>query len=68
MRIYLVVNVYNLKHYDPSMLDQEEDQVLPSIENLAPYAQVELAENIFLQQQCISTRHGKHDLSHIGLC
>jgi hypothetical protein len=31
MCIYSVVNVENLKLYEPSMLDQEEEQVLPSI-------------------------------------
>jgi len=31
------VNVENLKLYEPSMLDQEiDEQVLPTIENLAP--------------------------------
>jgi hypothetical protein len=48
MHIYLVVNVENLKLYEPSMLDQEEEHVLPSIEDLAPYAQVELEEDIVL--------------------
>jgi hypothetical protein len=42
------VNVDNLKLYEPSMVDQEEEQVLPSIEDLAPDAQAELAEEIFL--------------------
>jgi hypothetical protein len=36
MHIYSVVNVENLKLYEPSMLDQEEEQVVPSIEDLAP--------------------------------
>jgi hypothetical protein len=48
MHIYLVVNVENLKLYEPSMLDQEEEHVLHSIEDLAPYAQVELEEDIVL--------------------
>jgi hypothetical protein len=39
MRIYSIVNVESIKLYEPSMLDQEEEQVLPSIEDLAPYAQ-----------------------------
>ena len=38
MCIYLVVNVENLKLYEPSMLDQEEEHVLSSIEDLGPYA------------------------------
>jgi hypothetical protein len=39
MHIYSVVNVENLKLYEPSMLDQVEEKVLPSIEYLTPYAQ-----------------------------
>jgi hypothetical protein len=42
MHIYSVVNVENLKLYEPSMLDQEE-QVLPTKEGIAPDAQAELA-------------------------
>jgi hypothetical protein len=42
------MNLENLKIYDPSMLDQEEEQVLLSIEDLAPYAQEELAEDTIL--------------------
>jgi hypothetical protein len=38
MRIFSVVNVENLKFYEPSMLDQEEEQALPSMEDLAPNA------------------------------
>ena len=44
MHIYSVVNVENLKLDDPSMLDQEEEKVLPSIEELAPDAQEELVD------------------------
>jgi hypothetical protein len=48
MCIYIVVNVENLKLYEPSMLDQEEDQVFPSIEYLAPDAQEELEDDTIL--------------------
>jgi hypothetical protein len=48
MHIYSVVNVENLKLYEPSMLDQEEEQVQPSIEDLAPDAQIELTKHIVL--------------------
>jgi hypothetical protein len=44
MRIYSVVNVENLKLYEPSMLDWEEERVLTSIEDLEPDAQKELIE------------------------
>jgi hypothetical protein len=47
IQIYAVVNVDNIKCYDPSMLDQEEEQVLPSIEDLAPNVQEELEEDTF---------------------
>ena len=42
MRIYSIVNVENLKLYETSMLDQDEEHFLPSIEDLAPDAQEEL--------------------------
>jgi hypothetical protein len=42
MCIYSVVNVENLKLYEPYMLDQgTEEQFLPTIEDLAPKAQAE---------------------------
>jgi hypothetical protein len=56
MCIYSVVNVENLKLYEPSMLDQEEEQVLPSIEDLALDAQEELEEDIVLQKWSKTTR------------
>lgn len=34
--IYSVVNVGNLKLYEPSMLDQEEEMVLHTIEKITP--------------------------------
>jgi hypothetical protein len=40
MCIYLVVNVENLKIYETSMLDQEDEQVPPTIEDLEPSSQV----------------------------
>ncbi len=48
MRIYSVVNVENLKLYEPSMLDQEEEHVLPSVEDWTPDSQAELTKDIFL--------------------
>jgi hypothetical protein len=59
------LNVENLKLYDPSMLDQEEEEVLPSIEELAPYAQTKLAEEKNLQKRSRIIRQGQHDLWHI---
>ena len=39
MHIHLVVNVENMILNEPSMLDQEEEQVLCFVEYLAPNAQ-----------------------------
>jgi hypothetical protein len=61
MRIYSVVNVENLKLYDPSMLDQEEKGI-PSIEDLAPDAREEMEEDVGIlrgesnqYENCITT-------------
>jgi hypothetical protein len=54
--IYSVVNVENLKLYEPSMLDKEEEQVLPTIEDLTPYSQEELEEDTILQKKSRTTR------------
>ena len=56
MCIYSVVNVENLKLYEPSMLDQEEEYVLPSMEDLAPDAQAELTIDTVLQKRSKTTR------------
>jgi len=49
MCIYLVVNVKNPKLYEPSILNQEnEEKFLPNIEDLSPKSQEKLAEYIAL--------------------
>ena len=67
MRIYSVVNVENLKLYEPSMLDQEEEHVLHSIKDLALDDLEKLVEDMVLQNSSRNTIHGKHDLWEIGL-
>jgi hypothetical protein len=58
MHIFLVVNVDNLKLYEPSMLDQEEDQFLPSIYELVLDAHVDLKEDTILQNRSRTARQG----------
>ena len=48
MCIYSVVYVDILKLYESSMLDQEEEHVLPSMEDLAPNAHAKLIEDTIL--------------------
>jgi hypothetical protein len=50
MHIYSVVNVENLKLYEPSKLDQKVEQVLPTIKDLALDTQAELVEDTILQR------------------
>jgi hypothetical protein len=49
------VNMDNLKLYEPSMLDQEEEKVLTSIEKLAPNAQAELPKYTVFQKRSKTT-------------
>jgi len=58
MCIYFAMNVENLKLYEPSMLDQEEEQVLLFVEDLAPDVQAELIEDTILQKRSRTTRQG----------
>jgi hypothetical protein len=67
MHIYSAMNMENLKLYEPSMLDQEEEYVLPSIKDLAPDAQADLEEDTVLQKRSKTTRHVQHDLWQIRL-
>jgi hypothetical protein len=58
MRIYSIVNVENVKLYETSMLDQEEEKVLPSIEDLALDDWENLVEDMVLQKPSRTTRNG----------
>lgn len=66
MHIYSVVNVDNLKLY-PSMVDQEEEHVLPSLEDLTQYSQEKSVEYVVFQKRSTTIRQGQHDLWQIGL-
>jgi hypothetical protein len=68
MCIYSVVNMENIKLYEPSMLDWEtKEHVLPTIEELALEAHEKLVENIVLQKKSRNNRQGQHDLWKTGL-
>jgi len=57
MNIYSLVNVENLKLYEPSMLDNEtKEYVLPTIEDLSLEAQEEFSEDTILQKKSITTK------------
>jgi hypothetical protein len=68
MQINSVVNVENLKLFEPSMLDEEEEhQVLPTIEDLEPHGNEELKEDIVMQHKEQTTRKGQQKMWQIGL-
>jgi hypothetical protein len=55
-----VVNVENLKLFEPSMMDEEEEHpVLSTIEDLTPHGLEELKEDIVLQHKERMTHRGK---------
>jgi hypothetical protein len=56
------MDVDNLKLYEPSMLDQEEDHFLPSIEEFAPDTRETLEEDMILKKWSRTTRQRKHEL------
>jgi hypothetical protein len=67
MHIYSIANVENLKLYGPSILDQENEQILPTIEEVPPKFQEELEEDTFFHKNHKTTRKGQHGLWQIGL-
>ena len=56
MHIYSIVNVENIKLYESSMLDQEFEHVLRSLEVFVPEAQKKLVEAIILRKKFRTTR------------
>ena len=68
MWIYSVVNVENLKLYEPPMImDPEEDTQIPTIDDLAPKYMNELQEDIILERKIQSSRHGDVEYLWVGL-
>jgi hypothetical protein len=57
MCLYSVVNVENMKLYEPFILDQEtEDKFLPTIEELTPQYKAELEEDTIFSTNFKTTR------------
>jgi hypothetical protein len=63
MCINSIVNIATLKFYEPSMPDEDEEgQVLLSIEYLAQDAYTRLPEEITLKKKIKMTRRGQQEL------
>jgi len=68
MHIYLVINVENLRLYEPSLIeDPEEQSQFPSIDDLLPEYLNELQESIVLDRKVRTTRRGDVEYLRISL-
>ena len=62
MQIYLVVNVENLKLYDPPMImDERENVSLPSVDEFDPKYMDELQEYVILDRRTRTSHKGDVD-------
>lgn len=52
------VGLFANRFYEPSILDQEEEQVLPFVEDLEPNSHVELTKDTILQNRSKTIREG----------
>ena len=68
MQMYSVVNVENLRLYEPPLIsDYESDIQLPSIEDFSPEFLDELKEDAILDRRTRTSRRGNVDYVHVGL-
>ncbi|KAA8518207.1 hypothetical protein F0562_015681 [Nyssa sinensis] len=66
MEMYSVVNVEKLKLFEPSMLDGEPQETLPSIDDLVVERETSLPEDTILEKKVTTTRHGDRESFRIG--
>jgi hypothetical protein len=68
MQIYSVVNVENLRLYEPPMIeDQGENVHIPSIEDFSPEYMNELQEDTILDKRVCASRRGDEEYLRVGL-
>jgi hypothetical protein len=68
MNIYSVVNVDNLKLFEPpTIMDQDEEVSIPSVDEFAPEYLDELQEDIILDRRTRTSRRGDVDYLRVGL-
>jgi hypothetical protein len=68
MHIYVVVNVENLRLYEPPLIDDQGDHVqIPSIEDFSPDFLSELHEDTILDRKTRSSKRWDVDYLCIGL-
>jgi hypothetical protein len=68
MKIYSVVNVENLKRFEPPMImDQGEEVSIPSFDEFSPEYLDKLKEDIILDKRMRSSCRGDVDYLRVGL-
>src|SRR6266849_4890222 len=68
MQIYSVVNVENLKLYEPPMIMDEEINIhIPSVDDLAPEYMRELQDDVILDRNVRTSRRGNAKYVRVGL-
>ena len=68
MQIYSVVNVDNLKLYEPPMImDERENVSLPSIDEFSPDYMDEIKEDVILDRRTRTSRRGDVDYLRVGI-
>ena len=68
MQIYSVVNVENLKLYEPPMIINEEVNVqIPSVDDMAPEYMNELQDDVILDRNVRTSRRGNIEYLRVGL-
>ncbi|XP_057873122.2 uncharacterized protein LOC131079237 [Cryptomeria japonica] len=67
MQIYSIVNVENLKLYEPPMIFDEEANIqVPLVDDLAPEYMSELPEDVILDRNVRSSKRGATEYFKVG--
>jgi len=68
MQIYSVVNVENLKLYEPPMIMDEDTNIqIPSVDDMAHEYMKELQDDVILDRNIRNSRRGNVEYLHVGL-
>ena len=68
MQIYSVVNVENLKLYEPPMIMDEETSIqIPSVDDMPPEYMKELQDDVILDRNVRTSRRGNAKYLRVGL-
>ena len=68
MQIYSVVNVENLKLYEPPMIMDEETNIqIPLVDDMAPEYMKELQDDVILDRNVRTSRRGNVEYLRVGL-